>query len=354
MKKIPNLSIKIAFTLAMFLLVSSANAKENFEKTIVDKKIPVNKNALLHIEHQYGELVCKNWNESSISVKVVVKAEVSGYEKAEKVFNTVKVDISGDNNAVNIVTSILEKLNNNGRNSFSIDMEIYMPASLSVELDHQFGNAFIETIEGKTSINCEYGNLEIKSLKNEINEVEVSFGKGLIREMMTGEIEVAYSEFTLMKAGTASIETSYSTLSIDEVTDLEIEQEGGSCKIDKVDNAEVSSKFSDFVVENLATSMIAQTEYGNLTIKNIGKNFTKLSVENSFGAVDLNFEVGASFQIEAQTEFCTLEYPNSADFSKKITSATESYYKGVVGTNKQTTSTVTIDSDYGGVNININ
>lgn len=354
MRKISNFRIKIAFTLAMFLLVSSVNAKENFEKTIVDKKIPVNKNALLHIEHQWGELKCKNWNESTISVKVVVKADVSGYEKAEKVFNTVKVEITGDQNTVNIVTSIREKLNNNGKNSFSIDMEIYMPASLNVELDHQFGNAFIENIEGKSSIKCEYGNLEIKSLKNEINEVEVSFGKGLIREMMTGEIEVAYSEFTVMKAGTASIETSYSTLSIDEVTNLEIEQEGGSCKIDKADNVEVSSKFSDFKVDELLKSMVADTEYGNLTINKIGPGFSKIFVENSFGAVDLNFEEGTSFQIEAQTEFCTLEYPNSADFSKKITSATEGYYKGVIGTNKQTSSTVTIDSDYGGVSINFN
>jgi len=354
MNEISNLRMKIALTLAMFFLISSAIAKENFEKTIVDKKIPVNKNALLHIEHQYGELKCKNWNESTVAIKVVVKTEVSGYEKAEKVFNTVKVDISGDNNTVNIVTSIREKLFNNGNNNFSIDMEIYMPASLSLELEHQFGNAFIEIIEGKSSIKCEYGNLEIKSLKNEINEVEVSFGKGLIREMMTGEIEVDYSEFTLIKAGKLSIETSYSTVSIDEVTNLDIEQEGGSCKIEKAENVEVSSKFSDFEVENLAKGMIAQTEYGNLTIENIGKNFTKLSVENSFGAVDLNFEEGTSFGIEAQMEFCTLEYPNNADFSKRITSATEGYYKGTIGANKQPTSTVTIDSDYGGVNIDFN
>lgn len=354
MRKISNFRIKIAFTLAMFLLVSSVNAKENFEKTIVDKKIPVSKNALLHIEHQYGELKCKNWNESTVSVKVVVKVDVSGYEKAEKVFNTVKVDITGDQNTVNIVTSIREKLLNNGNNSFSIDMEIYMPASLNFELDHQFGNAFIENIEGKSFIDCEYGNIEIKSLKNEINEVEVSFGKGLIREITTGEIEVAYSELTLIKAGTVSIETSYSTLSIDEVINLDIEQEGGSCKIDKVDIVEVSSKFSDFKVDKLLKSMVADTEYGNLTINNIGTGFSKISVENSFGAVDLNFDESASFQLEAQMEFCTLDYPKNADFSKKITSATEGYYKGVIGTNKQASATVNIDSDYGGVNVDVN
>jgi len=354
MKRILNQNLRIVLTLLLLAAFSSTFAKEEFEKTLADKKITVNKTAILHIEHKYGELKCKNWTENAVSVKVIARADVSGYEKAEKIFSGVKVDISGDPNLVSIRTTIQEKWFNNGNNDLSVDIEIYMPASLTLELDHQFGSAYIETIEGKCSIKSEYGNIEIKSLKNEINDIEISFGKGLIREMNMGEIEVNYSELTITKALNLNLETSYSTFSNDEVSDLEIDQEGGNCSLGKVDNIDVQSKFSDFKVDMLQKSMVATTEYGNLTVRNIAGKFSKLTVKNSFGAVELNFEEGTSFTIEAEMEFCTLDYPNNADFSKRIISPTESYYKGVIGTNKQPSATVNISSDYGGVEIDFN
>ncbi len=354
MKKFWNSGLKIVLVLVLLSAFGSIYAKEKFDKTLVDKKISINKAAILHIEHKYGEVKCKNWAENAVSVKVVAHADVSGYEKAEKIFSNVKVDISSDPNQVSIKTIIQEKWFNNGNHDLSVDMEIYMPSGVSLELDHQFGNAYIETVEGKSAIKVEYGNAEIKSLKNEINNIELSFGKGMIRDIAVGDVEVNYSELSITKAGKLKVETNYSVFSVDEMNELEIDQEGGKCSLGKVQTVKVESKFSDFVVDNLIQNLTAETEYGNLTIKNISKDFYKISVENSFGAVALNFETGSSFAIEAEMEFCTLDYPRNTDFSKKITSSTEGYYQGIVGTNKQAKATVSISSEYGGVDIGIN
>lgn len=354
MKKFWNSTLRIVLVCMLLSAIGSTYAKERFDKTLVDKKIPINKTAILHIEHKYGEVKCKNWAENAVSVKVVAHADVSGYDKAEKIFSSVKVDITSDPNLVSIKTTIQEKWFNNGNNDLSVDMEIYMPSTINFELDHQFGNTFIETIEGKASIKVEYGNAEFKSLKNEINNVELSFGKGMIRDITAGDIEVNYSELSVTKAGKLNVETNYSVFSADEITDLEIDQEGGKCSLGKVHNVQVESKFSDFEVGHLFQSLSAETEYGNLTLKNVSKDFSRISVENSFGAVDLNFEPDTSFGIEAETEFCTLDYPKEADFSKKIISANEGYYLGVIGTNRQPTAKVNISSEYGGVEIDFN
>lgn len=353
-----NNSNKISMKKNIVILVLSAFvsltvfAKEKNEKVLVDKKYEVNKDALLHIEHKYGTVECKNWNENAISVKVIARVETSNAEKAEKIFDAIKINIDGNRSGVSIESVFSNKAFKSGNNGLSVDVEIFIPVSVRLQLEHQFGNAYIETIGGETEISVEYGSLEVIELKSEINSIEIGFGSADIGYIRAGDIEIDYANVEIGKSESLEIESNYSDISIDKVGVLEIENEGGKVGVGKAGEVNMSSKFSNFKVGELTTGLIGETEYGSFSIKKVRAGFSNITVENSFGSVSIYFEQGSVFDIVAEMEFCKLNYPDEiADFSKRIVSSTDSYYVGTIGEGANKGSKVNIASEYGGVSI---
>jgi hypothetical protein len=355
MKKINFKHMKrVAILLFLSLVVSfSLPAKEKIEKVLVDKKFEVNKGALLQIDHQYGTVECKNWDQGAISVKVIARIETSNPDKARRIFDAIKINLDGNKNEVSLESDINNSAFKNGNNNISIDIEIFMPASVNLNLEHEFGNAYVEIVEGDAEISIEYGSLEINELKSENNSIEIGFGNADIAYVNKGDIEINYSNVEIGKSVLLSIENDYSNLSIDKVGELEIENEGGQIEIGKVDKVSLSSKFSDFKIGELITSLSGETEYGSLSVKKIRADFTFIEVENSFGSVSMYFDPECTFDIVAEMEFCTLNYPDEvADFSKRIVSSTtDSYYEGTFGNGPGKGSKVEISSEYGGFSI---
>lgn len=342
--------VMIALSAFVGLTVS---AKEKTEKVLIDKKYEVNKGALLRIEHQYGTVECKNWNESAISVKVIARVETSNAEEAERIFDAIKIIIDGNRNGVSVESEYSNKAFKNDNNGLSVDIEIFVPVSVRLQLEHQFGNAYIEAISGETEISIEYGSLEVIELKSETNNIEIGFGDADIGNIRVGDIEIDYANVEIGKSESLEIESNYSDISIDKVGVLEIENEGGKVEIGKVGEVNMTSKFSDFQVGELATNLSGETEYGSFSIKKVRAGFSNIAIKNSFGAVSIYFEPGSVFGFEAELEFCTLNYPDEmANFNKRIVSSTSgSYYSGIIGKGTSKGSKVDITSEYGGVSI---
>lgn len=342
----------LTFLIYLFFISSTAFADE-VERTLAKEKFDVKDNALLEINHKFGKITCKNWDENAISVKVSATVKSSNNEKANKLLDKISVRIEGSQNGVSVESDFNEKIFNGRRDEVSVDIEIMMPENIRLELDHQFGSAYVEVVSGSSSIDCEYGSIEIKALKGDENDFEIGFGEARINYIHMGDVEVSYSSITIDEAAELSIESSYSTTSINKIDRLEIENEGGNAEVGRVNSIELSSKFSDFKIDYLEDAMDAETEYGSLRIKDIAANFSGISVENSFGAVDLYFDSQASFTIEASMEFCNLNYPkDKVQFSERIIESTDKYYKGRFGENANKGSLI-IESAFGNVDINI-
>jgi len=346
--------VAILLTIFIFLsLINTISAKEKIDKTIVDKKFEINKGALLRIDHKYGEVNCKNWNEDAISVKVTASIETSDPVKADNIFSKIVVNVEGNSKEVSVESDINDKLFGNGKPNISIKIEVFMPKSIRLQLNHKFGNAYVEDVEGISDIKSEYGNLVAGSLTGENSSVEISFGEGNIKYFASGDLRINYSSFDGGEAKTLKVEANYSDFSLVKAVTLEIDNEGGKTEIGQVDVLKLTSKFSDCEVNQLAKVLNVESQYGGVKVRHILKSFAGVTVDNSFGSIRLDFEQGASFDIKAGMTFCTLEYPkDQADFSSRNVSPTESSYRGTIGKNSSTGANVDIHSEYGGVSIN--
>jgi len=347
------IKFQASFFLVLLLLASTIANADEVERTLAQKKFDVADNALLEIDHQFGKVKCTNWDENAISVTVTATVKASNTEKANKLIDRINIKLEGNRNGVSVESDFSERIFDDNKNQVSIDIEIMMPEKVRLTLNHKFGNAYIETVSGETEIDCEYGSLEIKALKNEVNNLDIGFGEAKINYINKGDLEVSYSTMTIDEAENLNIESSYSNCSIDKIKTLDIENEGGNVDLGEVETIDLSSKFSEFKIGKLFYKMVADTEYGSLKVKNIAGDFGSIEVENSFGSVNLNFDSNASFAIEANMEFCNLNYPkDKTEFSKQIIDSSEKYYKGTIG-GASGKASVNVESSFGNVDINL-
>lgn len=354
MKKVLTKSFATLFIFLCSGILANANADEWTEKVVVDKKFEINKNAKLIVDHEFGNIRCKNWDKNSISVKVTVRAKTTDAQKAEKIINNVIVDLSGSKDKVVLECELNQKKIGNKNISVNIDVEIFMPRSISLELEHMFGTAHIESVSGPAKISCEYGSIEIESLDNTENDLEIMFAEAQIKNINNGNLEIGYSQLEIQKSNTLSVESEYSDLSIDNVKSISLELDGGNVTIGHVNKLDIESSFSSLEIIDFTGSLTAKIEYGSLNIKSIDKDFSLIEIENSFGAINFNFSEGSAFSFNVEGEFLSFDYPKKhAKILHKNENNFTTTVKGVIGKSTDPKSSILIESEYGVVNFTV-
>ena len=133
-------TIKILFLLFLAAATLTAMADKEEYTREYSKEVTVDPDALLVIKNKYGEVHCQNWNKNMIKIHVVVTVETSNEEKANRMFDKINIELSGDRTKVEGITTLSGSFNNV---EFSIDYNIMMPASTGVDIDHKFGELYI-------------------------------------------------------------------------------------------------------------------------------------------------------------------------------------------------------------------
>ena len=349
-----NVLTKVFATILIFLIsgfVSLAYSGEWIEKIVVDKEFEINKGAELIIDHEFGNVRCENWDRDYISILATVRVKTKNSEKAAQIIDNIVIAVKGNRNKVEAVCDLNQKYRNN-KTSVNIDFDIKMPATINLNLESKFGSVYVESVSGTANISSEYGSLEIISLDNRTNNIEIGFGDGKIKHIANGSIEVGYSHFSIGAAEELSIETEYSDINIGKAKTISLELEGGNATIGDVTDFEVESSFANIEIQSVSGSLTGETQYGSLNVSKIMTGFSVINLVNEFGALTFNVEKGASYKINADGKYCSIDYPGGEakiSYSNKSNSST--VIKGVVGKETDPKSSISVRSEYGAVNI---
>jgi hypothetical protein len=330
---------------------TNALAKKEGEKVLLEKTFDVNANASLEVDHEFGKVVCSNWDKDVIAIKVTAKWKAGDESQIQKMIDKVILDVHGDRNSV-VVRCKPGHKHSKENNSMSLDIEIQMPKSISLELSQKFGFAFIETVDGPAVISSEYGSLQIGELNNTENKINVEFGDGSVKHLSAGNIKISYSEFKLETAGNISVRSEFSNITISQkAKSLSVELEGGNLTVNKVATLKLEAEYSNTEIDKLTRSADIETAYGGVNINYISPDFTTISIENEFGSVDLQIDESASYNFQAESEYGEIKFSEkNADLSYRKKTSSGSYFKGVIGKGEPQ-SEVNIESSYGSVSI---
>jgi len=349
------LLFKLGIIITAILLLSGTSelsAEETFTKT-VKKEFQVNKNALLSVDNKYGKIHCNNWDKDMVSIEVTISVETSNEQKASKIFDRINIEISGNSSHVQAETIFSKGFStDNGDMELDIDYVIYMPETMSVDLDNKFGDIFVEEVLGEANIHLAYGTMEAKKLANANNNLEIKYSDVGIGYIESGDLEVKYSNFTLEETQRMNIESKFSNMAIETIIDTEIDSQYDSYDIGAVGTLNLETKFSGWKISKLKRSADIITEYGGIKIKYVPSGFGEINIENSYGDVGIGIDEAASYNLDAVMKYGSLDYPDdNANIRHEVEGYTTNIYHGTIGDDPNPSSQITIESKNAGITI---
>lgn len=330
MKTRLTLTVLIALLSVVFFSVETVARSEDYTKTFKEE-YKVNKDAELHVSNKFGEVICRNWNEDKVSIEVTITVDASSDSKAQKVLDRIDVKLSGNASKVEGIT-VFEEGKDFGNVDFSIDYMIMLPKSMSVNIENKFGNIALDEVDGKALIDIAYGAVEANALNNTSNKLFVKFSEVNIEYAKEAWGEIVYSEFDIEGSDNLDLNTKFSEIDIENAGKLKILSQYDDYSIERSGPVECEAKFTDIQFERLDGSFNFDLQYGDLEVENVARVEGRNEIRNSFCDVSLGIENGASFYVDAEVKFGSMDYPeNNTEISHTEEGYTTNVYKGTFG-----------------------
>jgi hypothetical protein len=315
--------------ITLFFLGWLSLTAQDYSKTY-QGKYDVDKGAGLVIVNKFGDIQCQAWDESSVSIVVTLKVDASSQERADKVFNKISVDLSGTRTKVQGITTV-DNINNA---NFSIDYEIRLPKWVNIDLNNQFGDIYIDEIDGQTKINLEYGSMEAVSFNGPQTDLTMKFSDAKAGYMKGGNINIEYGEWELKGTENLRLYSRFSEITLEKVASLILDSQYDDVNVGSAGQVIVVGRFSEIDVDQINGDFDFDTEYGDVNVSYISAAFKTGKVRNSFAGVDLTFDKNATMTVDAEIEFGEMSYPKAnTSMNHETVGYTTNIYKGKFGSN---------------------
>jgi hypothetical protein len=335
--------------MAVLLLPFLTVFAQDYTKTYYNEKYDVDKGASLVIQNKFGDIHCQAWDESSVSVNVTVKVDASSQERADKIFGKIDISLTGSRSKVEGRTTVGNISNAN----YSIDYEIRMPRWITLDLDNQFGNIYLDETDGSAKINLEYGDMEANAFNGPKTDLTIKFSNVETGYIKDGNVNIEYSELDTKGAENMKLYSRFSELAIEKIGMLNLDSQYDEIKAGSAGQIISVSRFSGLKFDKIIGDFDFDMDYGDLEVKYISAAFKVGKVRNSFAEVSLGFDPKASMNINAEMEFGELSYPKSGTaLSHETSGYTTNIYKGRIGASASPTAQLTIDSKNADVDLN--
>ncbi len=248
----------------------------------------------LVIDNQFGQVKINLWDKSEIRVDISITANSNSDERTQQYLDGVEIEDKKEGNQISVRTVINKNntsnrgwKNNNGEKNFvQIDYNVSMPKNIALNVKNRFGATNIPVFKAPLVVNSSFGSFTATDLSGSRNDIDVSYGKAEIQQMMNGNLDIAYSTLELDKANSLVLVNKFGKMKIGEVETLDgqISYSGGRIGTLK-GSGKIKLSFSGgFRIDQLnesADNVDIQASYSSVTIP----------MENN----DCNFDVTVSY-----------------------------------------------------------
>ncbi|MFK8060872.1 MAG: hypothetical protein AB8B78_12370 [Polaribacter sp.] len=354
---------KITLLFLLFPLITSANNdKEKHEKSkSIKKEYTVNADALVKLNNRYGNLNISTWDKNRVEIEVTITVKGDDLDDVEEKLQSIDVEFNANSSLVEAETIFGKKKSNwswwskNKNINYKINYVVKMPKSNSVDLDNDYGNIYLEDLDGKAAINCDYGKISVGDLSASNNDINLDYcSSSSINYMKSGDINVDYSKISVDKSQSLKVNSDYSTVKIGETRNVDFNIDYGSITINQVDNIDGNSDYASMRIGTVRKNVIIDTDYGSITIKNLEKGFENVDITGQYAGIKIGVAADAVFNFEVDLQYAGFgRNDDKIEMFKSISKSTKKYYEGKYGKGN-TNSRVKIKSQYGGVSIREN
>jgi len=326
--------------------------KHTKEKKI-NKEYTVNPDATLKVDNSYGNIDIVTWSENRIVIEVTITTNGNDEEKVQKKLDGIDVEFSASSNMVSAKTKFEKNKSwwNWGKSNVNmkINYVIKMPVTNNVDLNNDYGSINLDKLEGRASIDCDYGKITTKELMADNNSINFDYSKNSYFEYIkSGKINADYSGFTVGKTNDLDINADYTKSVVEIAEDVSYNCDYGSLTINKVNNVKGDGDYLTLRLGDVYKNVTINADYGSFKVDNMTVNAGNIDIESDYMKITIGYSQGYSFDFDIDLSYGSLRDTEGFDFSKQIEKSSSKYYSGHYG-NSNSKNTIKINSDYGSV-----
>lgn len=347
MKNLRKQTILFLFLMATSVMLFGQELSKNYSESY-----DVNKDVKLTITSKYGNVTIEAWDKNQVSIDVEITVDAKNEKDSQRILDKISVEMSGSSTAVSAKTEFGGNLNCKNCD-FSIDYMVKMPVKAVLDLRNDFGNAYVGDLEGMSSLDVRYGNLEVGKVLGKDSQIQVKFGNGEVDYIKSADIQVEYGNFELGKAEYLSIDTKFSNIEIGEVGELSMDSEYDGVEIGSVDILQLDASFTGIEIGEVFTKAEIESSYGGIEIDRVAGGFSLIDIYTEFGGVELSISSTASYKLEAEASFGDIDFDESeAEVIKLKEESFNMEVEAYVGDDRSSTSVVKLKAKNCDIEIN--
>ena len=322
-----------------FVLAGNGNnwkGKHTKEKKI-NKEYTVSSDATLKVDNSYGNIEIITWAENRVVIEVTITTNGNNEEKVQKKLDEITVEFSASSNMVSAKTKLSKdkswwKWNNKNNVNMKINYIIKMPITNHVDLNNDYGSINLDKLEGRASIDCDYGKITTKELMADNNDISFDYTKNSYFEYIkSGSINADYSGFTVGKANDLDINADYSKSVIEIAEDVSYNCDYGSLTIDKVNNVKGDGDYLTLRLGDVYKDITVNADYGSFKVNNMTSNAGNINIESDYMKITIGYSQGYSFDFDIDLSYGSLRDTEGFEFSKQVEKSSSKYYSGHYG-----------------------
>ncbi len=348
MKAMKTRSFKIFLILTAILSIS-LTTKAEFTKKVY-KSWPVKNVSSFQVENKFGNVNFINTRDDSVTIDIMISIKGLSESRARMMASGIRFEFSNEDGKLKAKTIFDNDFK--GENDFSIIYTVNIPVNRYLDVKNKFGNVTLGDLTTGGNFDIAYGNIQGRTLAASGDKsiyLELKYGNANFEKINTLKADISYSKFNAQAIGKANFDTKYSTVIIQKCMDMKAESEYDSYSINNTENVKIESKFTGFKFDELLNSMDINTEYGDIFVKHVSKDFNKIKVDNRFGNIRIGIDSKANYNLSSDTQFCEIQFPKG-DIRKSIKDDFRKYYEVRIG-NENPSADVKILSKHGNVDL---
>ncbi len=349
----------ITLLIPISLLASIFPFKHNETKTI-NKEFLVNQDNLLYISNRFGNVDITTWNENKIVFTIKITVQGNDSDEVMEKLDDITIEFNQSANEVRAKTHISSSkskswyswiFNHNNDVNYKINYTVKMPINNDLTIYNDYGSIYLNEINGKTNINCDYGKLVLGSLNNIDNEINTDYSKNsTIEYIKQGKINADYSSISIDASKKIVLNADYTNSTFINIEELQYDCDYGKLTVENANIINGNGDYLSMRFGNIYKNLKIDADYGSLRIDTLKKGFETVTIESDYTGVRLGIENMVNCNIQIDISYGGINYDDGFVFPIKHSKTTSKHYEGYFN-QKNENSSIEIEMDFGSLKL---
>ncbi|MFC0877617.1 hypothetical protein ACE01N_13530 [Saccharicrinis sp. FJH2] len=349
--------IKARF-LFMLLLFTTGFCSQVFSVNISyekDFEYPVDSLAKVRLNNQHGSVNITFADIDSIYINVNLSVNLDLNSDSSTFFSHINYAVSGSSQKVDIELIVDPDYASNYL--YDSEINIKAPSYLLWNLTNKFGDVFLNGPLTIQNLTLDYGKLHGTDLlfqPQRISNLTFFQADVTLHYIANALIHCENSIVAVNRIDEAIIKSEFSTWTVQDGDNLNISTETDNFNINNAGDVKLNGMYSEFTINNVTRNLETVLNYGKFRLGDEKPGFQTINIDHSNVFTNLVFQRSVSFNLNADIKYCELVVDKNLSASvKTIEDGASRMINGVVGSNADTESAVTVIGRFENINLNL-